>query len=79
MTDPTKLPVQFNIKIPYDFKRFLEAKSDQERISQNQLAVDALMKTYGREYRRSLRGTQEEEPVETDDRYDHIDPYGDTA
>ena len=50
MTDPTKLPVQFNIKVPYDFKRFIEAKSERDRISQNQLAMDALMKAYGREY-----------------------------
>ena len=50
MTDPTKVHVQFNVKIPWDFKRFLEAKSERENISQNELAVDALMRAYGNEF-----------------------------
>lgn len=51
--DPRKTPVQFNIQVPWDFKEFLAAKSQETGKSQNQLAVDALMKEYGREYRRA--------------------------
>ena len=58
--DPSKIPVQFNVKIPWDFKKFLEQKSTTEEISQNQLALDALMKAYGREFRRSLASDKPE-------------------
>lgn len=50
--DPTKLPVQFNLKIPWDFKEFLATKAEREHTSQNQLVVDALEKCYGVEFAR---------------------------
>ena len=50
MPDPSKLKVQFNVQIPWDFKQFLERKSERERISQNKLAMDALMQAYGNEF-----------------------------
>lgn len=49
--DPSEASVQFNLRLPWNFKRFLEAKSERDRISQNQLISDALMKVYGREFR----------------------------
>lgn len=52
MTDPTKVPVQFNVMIPWDFKDFLKRKAEHDRTSQNQLAVDALMDKYGVEFAR---------------------------
>lgn len=50
MKDPTKVPVQFNIQVPWDFKQFLERKAARESTSQNKLAMKALMSEYGREF-----------------------------
>jgi len=56
MTDPTKLPVQLNINIPWDFKEFLKAKAATEGTSQNKLVVNCLMTKYGSEFARGQAG-----------------------
>ena len=48
--DPRQIPVQFNVKIPFSLKEFIMDKAASDRTSQNQLAVDALMAAYGKEY-----------------------------
>lgn len=48
--DPSKLPVQWNIMVPWDFRQFIRAKSQHDGITQNDLALNALMEAYGREF-----------------------------
>lgn len=65
MGDPRKVPVQFNIKIPWEWKQFLEEKAAADRTSQNKLAYEALQRSYGREfnlYKKSLAGQTEPQP-----------------
>ena len=50
MKDPTKIPVQLNIQVPWDFKQFLERKASSDKTSQNKLVLKALMNAYGREF-----------------------------
>ncbi len=51
--DPTKLPVQFNVLIPWDFREFLREVANRRNVSMNSLAKDALMEKYGTEFARS--------------------------
>jgi len=50
--DPTKLAPQYNLRIPWDFKQFLDAKASELHVSQNQLGVDALFDKFGAEFAR---------------------------
>ena len=56
MTDPTKLPVQLNVNVPWDFKEFLRRKAADEGTSQNRLVVNTLMAKFGSEFARSQAG-----------------------
>ena len=56
MKDPTKLPTQLNVQIPWDFKEFLRDKARFEGTSQNKLVISALMDKYGREFARGQAG-----------------------
>lgn len=49
-TDTTKLPVQLNVHIPWDFREFLKAKAERDRTSVAALVKDALLSNYGREF-----------------------------
>lgn len=51
--DPTKIPVQLNVKIPWDFKQFLYEKAESEGLSKNAFLVKALMTVHGPEFVRS--------------------------
>jgi len=71
MKDPTKVPVQLNVKIPWDFRQFLSEKSKDDRVSLNQLVSSALDKSYGAQFRRSLRAdTVIDDSMDTDGPYD---------
>ena len=70
MTDPTKLPTQFNLKIPWDFKNFIADKAARDGTSQNKLGMDALLKAYGAEFRRSQREASGEPPTPEDATWD---------
>lgn len=50
MPDPTKLNVQFNLKVPWLFKEFIAERAMSEKTSQNQLAMAALLEMYGAEF-----------------------------
>jgi len=56
MTDPTKLPVQLNVNVPWDFKEFLRNKAEAEGTSQNKLVVNCLMAKFGSEFARGQAG-----------------------
>ena len=50
MPDPSKVRVQFNVQVPWLFKEFIADKAQTDRVSQNQLALDAFLQAYGTEY-----------------------------
>jgi len=50
--DITKIPAQFNLKIPWVMKEFIRDKANELRTSQNQLGVDCILAIYGEEYER---------------------------
>ena len=56
-TDPTKLPVQMNIKIPWDFREFLRLEAHQRKVSLNELVREALNDKFAREFKAANRVT----------------------
>jgi hypothetical protein len=44
--DPRQLPVQLNVKIPFDFREHLYQISKRQGVSMTSLVVDALRKEY---------------------------------
>lgn len=53
ITDPNKIPVQINFKVPFDFREFLYTTADQKGTSLSALVADALNDKYGAQFARS--------------------------
>lgn len=53
-TDPSKINVQMNIKIPWDFREYLREQALLEERSLNALVRNALSEKYGKEFIRRL-------------------------
>ena len=52
--DPSKIPVQLNVKIPFDFRDYLYSVADREQISITEVVEKALMDKYGRDFTHEL-------------------------
>ncbi len=46
ITDPTQLPVQLNVNVPFHFRETLRGIATKRRVSLNSLVVEALEKEY---------------------------------
>ena len=50
INDPRQLAVQLNVSMPWAFRQYLRQQAEEQRISLNKVALDALYAKHGKGY-----------------------------